>query len=134
MLSIIGLWFKTNPRNVWLVAGLVGVIAVLGFVYMKGRSDAHAKDEARRKIAEAAATKLDTKADTKSAETLAKEAVVIAAKEKELTNAVAKISDTVPDAVAVAAGCCELQHNGLSVADLPACRDAPRCTPSGPLH
>jgi hypothetical protein len=115
-------WFRTNPRNVWLIAGLVAVVAVLLFVYMKGRSDAHAKDEARRKIAVAAAVKSDEKADTKSTEALAREAIEIDAKQKELEDAVAKIPDSTPDAVAVAAGCVELRRNGISVADLPACR------------
>lgn len=124
ILAVIGLWFRTNPRNVWLIAGLIAVIAVLGFTYARGRHDAHAHDAAARKVAEAAARKLDAKADQKSTATLAHDAAVIATKQKELEDAVAKVPDTVPDAVAVAAGCRELQQHGLSVADLPACRPA----------
>jgi hypothetical protein len=125
-------WFRTNPRNVWLVAGLIGVIAVLGGVYLKGRSDNAKQEKARDAIAVAEAIKSDEKADTKAAGQLAHDAAVQAQKEKELANAVADIIDTVPDPVAVRAGCCELQQNGISVADLPACLDAsgraPACT------
>ena len=117
-------WFRTNPRNVWLIAGLVAVVAVLLTVYMKGRADAHARDEARRKIAVAAAVKSDERADTKSTAALARDALIIDAKQKELEDAVAKIPDSTPDAVAVAAGCVELRRNGISTADLPACRAA----------
>lgn len=116
-------YLRSNWRNLIVVA-LVGI--ALTFVYMRGRHDEHAKNEARRKIDEAAAQKLDAKADQKSADQLAKDAADIAAKQKELEDAVAKVPDSTPDAVAVAAGCRELQQHGISVADLPACRPAHR--------
>jgi putative intracellular protease/amidase len=117
-------WFRTNPRNVFLIAGLVALLLAAGGLYLKGRQDAHARDEARRKIAVAAAVKADTKADAKSTEALARDALAIDAKQKELEDAVAKIPDTTPDAVAVAAGCVELQRNGIRTSDLPACQPA----------
>ncbi len=122
--ALIAGWFKTNPRNIWLIAGLIAVIGVLLFVYTKGRHDASARAEARQKIAVAAAVKSDEKADTKSTTVLTREALVIDAKQKELENAVAQVADSVPDAVAVAAGCAELRQHGISVADLPACQPA----------
>ncbi len=122
--SAVLLWFKTNPRNVWLIAGLVAIVVVLACVYLKGRHDAHARDEARQKIAVAAAVKSDTKADAKSTNALAQDALAIDAKQKELEDAVAKIPDGTPDAVAVAAGCVELRRNGISTANLPACQPA----------
>lgn len=114
-------YLKSNWRNL-IVVGAVAV--ALLFVYMRGRHDEHAKNEAHRKVAEAAAQKSDAKADQKSADHLAKDAAAIAAKQKELEDAVAKVPDSAPDAVAVAAGCRELQQHGISVADLPACRPA----------
>lgn len=122
--AIILNWFRTNPRNVWLIAGLIAVAAVLGGVYLKGRSDSAKAERARDAIAVEEAIKSDEKADTKAADQLVRDALAQAAKEKELADAVKDVIDTVPDAVAVRAGCCELQQNGLSVADLPACLDA----------
>lgn len=119
-------WFRTNPRNVWLIAGLVGVIAVLGFVYWKGQHDHAKKEAARDAVAVASAMKSDAQADTKATDLVAHDALVRVEKEKELADAVANIPDRVPDAVAVAAGCRELQQDGVSVADLPACQPAGR--------
>jgi hypothetical protein len=119
--AVVG-WFKTNPRNIFLIAGLLIVIFVLFTVYRAGEKNAHAKDDARQKIAVAAAIKSDDKADNKSLAVVVREALVIDAKQKELENAVADIPDSTPDAVAVAAGCVELRQHGRSTADLPACR------------
>lgn len=117
-------WFRTNPRNVVLIGGLVLLLIAAGWLYLKGRHDAHAKDEARQKIAVAAAVKSDERADDKSTASLAQAALDIDAKQKELENAVAKVPDSVPDAVAVAAGCVELRNAGISTADVPACQPA----------
>lgn len=113
-----------SPRG-WIVAAIVALVLALALgLYLKGRHDAHARDEARAKIAVAEAIKSDTAADNKSTATLAQEALAIDAKQKELEDAVAKIPDSTPDAVAVAAGCVELRRNGISTADLPACQPA----------
>lgn len=117
-------WFRTNPRNIFLIGGLVLVLMIALGLYMKGRTDAHNRDVARQKIAVAEAVKKDNKADVVSTTTMVHAALVIDAKQKELENAVAKVPDTVPDAVAVVAGCIELQQHGISVADLPACQPA----------
>jgi hypothetical protein len=119
-------WFRTNPRNIWLIGGLLAVVLVLTFVYMRGRHDAHARDEARQKIAVTAAVKSDDRADVKATTALARDAILIDAKQKRLEDAVANVPDQVPDAVAVAAGCVELQSHGISTADLPACKPARR--------
>lgn len=125
-------WFRTNPRNVFLIGGLVLLLIFAGWLYLKGRHDAHARDQARQKIAVAAAVKSDTQADTKSTAALAQEALAIDANQKELEDAVAKIPDTTPDAVAVAAGCIELQRHGVRTADLPACQPTRKPTAAGP--
>jgi predicted negative regulator of RcsB-dependent stress response len=115
-------WFKTNPRNVVLIAGLIGVIAALGFTYAKGRSDNAKRERARDAIAVAEAIKSDTKADAVATASQVRDAEVQAAKEKELTDAVAAIPDDVPDSAAVALGCARLRQAGISTADVPACR------------
>lgn len=114
-------YLRSNWRNLIVVGAVVAALLV---VYLRGRHDEHASNEAHRKVAEAAAQKLDTKADQKSTDALEHDAAVIAAKQKELEDAVAKVPDTIPDAVAVAAGCRELQQHGVGIADLPACRPA----------
>lgn len=124
MFSLIMGWFRTNPRNVWAIAGLIAVIAVLGGVYLKGRSDNAKQERARAAIAVAAAVKSDTKANDKAASTVARDALVRVEKEKDLTDAVAVVPDSVPGPVAVRLGCERLRQAGVSVADLPACRTA----------
>jgi uncharacterized membrane protein (DUF4010 family) len=101
ILAAVMTWFRTNPRNVWLIAGLVAALGILLFVYLKGRDDQ----------AGAAATQ----AALERAET-----------ERKLTDAVASAPDSVPDAVVVQYGCEQLRQAGARVADLPACRPAGR--------
>lgn len=127
----IRLWLTTHPKHAMTIFGLIAALIVVLAIYAKGRHDAHAKDEARQKIAVAEAIKRDTHAAQKSSETLTRDALVIAAKEKELTDAVANVTDEVPDAVAVAAGCVELRQHGISTADLPACQPAGGGTVAG---
>lgn len=117
-------WFRTNPRNVWLIAGLVGAVALLGFVYLKGRGDNARAERARDAVAVQAAIKSDTKANDKAAEVVAHDAMLRVEKEKELIDAVAEVSDGLPDPVAVRLGCERLRQANVSVADLPACRTA----------
>lgn len=126
MFRLVVAWIKMNPRVFAAGVGLVGVIAVLGFVYWKGQHDHAKKEAARDAVAVASAMKSDAQADTKATELVAHDALVRVEKEKELADAVANIPDRVPDAVAVAAGCRELQQDGVSVADLPACQPASR--------
>jgi hypothetical protein len=126
LISAVIAWFRTNPKNMIFIAGLIGVIAVLGFTYAKGRSD-HAKQErARDAIAVAEALKSDTKADAVATAADIEAAQVQAEKEKVLTDAVAAIPDDVPDPVAVALGCARLREAGVSTADLPACKPVGR--------
>jgi hypothetical protein len=119
-------WFRTNPRNVWLIAGLIALVAAFGWAYFKGRGDQARREEARDKIAVAEALKSDAKADAVATAADIKAAQVQAEKEKALTDAVAAIPDDVPDPVAVALGCARLREAGVSVADLPACKPARR--------
>lgn len=121
LLPVLG-WFKTNPRNVWLIGGLIAAVALLGFVYLKGRGDQAKKEDARQAVAEAAAIASDTKADEKATAAQVEAAQVLAEKEGKLIDAVAQVPDTVPDAAAVQLGCERLRQAGVSVADLPACR------------
>jgi hypothetical protein len=126
-------WFRTNPRNLVFIAGLIGVIAVLAFVYARGRSDHAKKVEAAHAVEVAAAIASDTKADTKGAAVAQQQAERAADLKEELINAVAQIPDSVPDPVAVATGCLELCAQGeRGLADLPACapvRDQVRACP-----
>lgn len=117
-------WFRTNPRNVWLIAGLLAVIGVLAFVYMKGKGDAEKRERARDAIAATEAVKSDTRANDKAASAVAVDALNRANAEKELTDAVAALPDSLPDPVAVQLGCQRLRQAGVSVADLPACGTA----------
>lgn len=114
-------WFRTNPRNLILILGLVGAFAVALGLYAKGRSDQAKREKARDAIAVAEAIKSDTKADAVATASQVRAAEVQAAKEKELTNAVAAIPDDVPDDVAVALGCARLREAGVRTSDIPAC-------------
>lgn len=126
MITALMLWVRTNPRNVWLIAGLLAVAIAAGVLYAKGRSDEHKKTEAARRVAEAEAIKLDTHAKGLAGADLEKHIAQIAEHKEELTNAVAQVPDTVPDAVAVRLGCERLRLQGTSTADLPACQPARR--------
>lgn len=121
-LAAAGLWFRTNPRNVWLIAGLVVVIAVLGFVYLKGRGDAHAKDVARRQVEAVEAVTRDTRADQKGTAVAVRDALAAADAKEKLINVIASKPDGVPDADSVRFGCEQLRLDGQRLADLPACR------------
>lgn len=115
-------WFRTNPRNLWAFVGLVVVVGVLLFVYLKGRSDNARKEEAARAVAVAEAVARDAKADSRSADARLQDAVVVAALREDLTDAVAEVDDTLPDPAAVALGCQRLRNAGADVSKLPACR------------
>lgn len=119
-------WFRTNPRNIWLIVGLVAVIGVLGFVYLKGRGDYAKQERARDAIAAAEALKSNDRANAKADQQAQVDALNRVNAEKELTNAVADIPDTVPDPVAVQLGCQRLRQAGVSTADLPVCQSAGR--------
>lgn len=119
-------WIKLNPRIFLVGLGLVGVIAVLGFVYWKGQNDHAKKEAARDAVAVASAMKSDAQADTKATELVAHDALVRVEKEKELADAVAEVPDGLPDPVAVRLGCERLRQANISVADLPACLPAER--------
>lgn len=115
-------WFRTNPRNVWLIGALIGAVILLGFTYAKGRGDQAKREEARRAVAEQAALKSDAKADAKATAEQVRAAEARAEKEGKLIDAVSEIPDSLPDGVAVRLGCERLRQAGVSVADLPACR------------
>lgn len=114
-------YVRSNWRNL-IVFALIAA-AVLG-VYLKGRADNAKHERARDAIAVAAAVASDTRANDKAAATAVQDARIRVEKEKELTDEVANVPDTVPDAVAVRLGCGRLRQAGVSVADLPACRAA----------
>lgn len=122
MIALVLTWFRTNPRNVWLIAGLLAALAIATSLYVKGRSDQAARERARDAIAVAEALKSDAKADTKAQDQAERDAAVQAQKEKELTDAIANLPDGLPDAHAVRLGCERLRQAGVSVADLPACQ------------
>jgi hypothetical protein len=122
--AVVLTWFRTNPRNVYLIGGLLLVAIAAGWLYLKGRHDADERTKARARIAAAVAVKTDVKAAKTSQDDLAKAATVAIAKQQELEDAVANVPDTVPDSVAVVAACVELRQHGVSTANLPACQPA----------
>jgi hypothetical protein len=126
LISAVMGWFRTNPRNLVLIGGLLAVIAVLAFVYMKGRGDQAKREEARQKIAVAAAVKAGEQAGAKANAAAVKGALIVAQKEKELIDAVAQAPDSLPAPAAVAHGCQQLRQAGISTADVPACQSARR--------
>lgn len=115
-------WFRTNPRNMWVMIGMLAAIGLLVFVYVKGRSDNARKVAAARAVAVAEAVTLDARADSKSADMRLQDAATVAALREELTDAVSQVDDTVPDPAAVALGCQRLRNSGADVSRLPACR------------
>lgn len=133
-LTAIRLWAKTNPRAALGIFVLVLAILVLGGSYLKGRHDAEKREAARDAIAQTEALNATRRADIAASRAAQHDALNRMHAEKELADAVADVVDTVPDAVAVRAGCCELQQNGRSIADLPACRDARGQTPACTQH
>lgn len=121
-LAILG-WFRTNPRNAWLIAGLVAAVLVLLWVRHTGVEHQKRVEAAHKRVEVAAAVASDVKADTKGADVAQRQAERAAELKEDLINAVAEIPDSVPDAVAVATGCVELCAQGQrGLADLPACK------------
>lgn len=114
-------WFRTNPRNMWAFLFLMVAIGLLVFVYAKGRSDNARKERARDAIAMSAALETDRRADDASTGALAVDVKKIAVARKELEDEVAKVADGTPTPADVLYGCRELQRNGISTANLPAC-------------
>jgi len=108
------------------VLGALAVALICLALIAHGASKERKRQEARRAIEVAEAQAFDTRADQKSSAQLAAEGERIAQKQEELTNAVAQAPDSAPGPAAVLWGCGELQRNGISTADLPACRTAPR--------
>lgn len=115
-------WLRANRKTAMVIAALVLIAGTLLFVYLRGRHDAHQKDEAARAVAIAEALKIDAKAKEKTDEVRVSDAREVAALKEELTDAVADVPDSVPDAAAVALGCQRLRNAGADVSDLPACR------------
>ncbi len=112
-------YIKSNWRNLIVVAL---VVAAATFLYVRGRHDAHAKDEARHKVEVAAALASNTKANAK-AEVVTQQKAEIAAKQKEeLTDAVAKAPDGLSDESSVRWGCQLMRQQGGRPSDVPACR------------
>lgn len=122
------LWVRLNPRAALASAGAVAVIGLLLFVYLKGKGDAMDRERARDAIAAVEAVKTDARANEKAGDVLAADAANRAQAEKELTDAIADMPDSLPDPVAVRLGCERLRQAGVSVADLPACQP-PRSGP-----
>jgi predicted negative regulator of RcsB-dependent stress response len=114
-------WFRTNPRNVWLIAGLLAVIAVLAFTYQRGRHDAAEKAAAARAVAIQEALKVDARAKEKAADERLRDAAKVAETKERLTDAVADVQDQVPDPVAVRLGCERLRQAGYDLSGVPAC-------------
>jgi hypothetical protein len=115
-------WFRTNPRNVWLIAGLLAVIAVLAITYQRGRHDAAEKAAAARAVEVVAAIQVDARADTKGAAVALQKAQQAADRKEELIDAVAKAPDDLPDESSVRWGCELLRQQGKRPADIPECR------------
>ena len=114
-------WFRTNPRNVWLIATLIGVIALVLFIYFKGRGDEAEKNEAARAVAVAEAIERDGVADGKATQTEIAAAQESADLKERLIDEVAKAPDDVPDESSVRYGCEQLRQQGVRTSDLPAC-------------
>jgi hypothetical protein len=115
-------WFKTNPRNVWLIAGLLAALAVAGGLYMKGRGDADRKNEAARKVEVAAAIASHVKAGGKATAVVQAKAEKAAEQKEELINAVAKAPDGLPDESSVRWGCEFVRQQSGRPSDAPECR------------
>jgi len=115
-------WFRTNPRNVWLIAGLIAAVLFLLWVRHTGVEHQRKKDEAARQVEIAAAINSDAKADKKSADQLINDAKRIAQDKEALVNVIAAQEDGAPDAASVVAGCELLRQYGRRTADIPACR------------
>lgn len=115
-------WFRTNPKNLWLIAGLVAVIAVLASVYFKGRGDAEKKAEASRKVEIAAAMASHAKAGTKATAVAQAKAEAAAEQKEELINAVSKAPDGLPDESSVRWGCEFVRQQTGRPSNAPECR------------
>jgi uncharacterized membrane protein len=99
------LWFATNPRNAFLIAGLIAVIAVLALVYARGRHDATAKLEAARVEAVGKAKALNAAAIQKAAAQREADVATTILQEEVLRDAYVATPDQAPDAVRVALMC-----------------------------
>jgi Tfp pilus assembly protein PilE len=98
-------WFRTNPRNIVLILGLLAVIAVLAFTYARGRSDAAEKIEAARAQAVEKAKALNAVAIQKAAAEREADVATTILQEEVLRDAYVATPDQAPDAVRVALMC-----------------------------
>jgi hypothetical protein len=104
-----------------ILGGLLLLFAVGLALDLQGRSDAKARAEAERAIANVEAMKTNEKANANAAEDRVKDAEQVLELKEELTDAVAQVPDDVPDPVAVALGCERLRQAGKDTAAIPAC-------------
>lgn len=113
-------WIKANRLTTWLLVIIAAlVLGVFGYFSIKQRGVK--EEKARQAVAVVEAVKAGSSANVKSAEQSIKDAEKIAQTREELVNEVAKVPDTVPDAVAVRLGCLRLRNAGNDVSKLPAC-------------
>src|SRR4051812_13704035 len=99
------IWLRTNPRNVWLILGLLTALALATGLYLKGRHDAHARDQAARAVAIAQAKAINDGALGKAAAERSSDAGAVVALQEKLTDAYADTSDSAPSGARLALSC-----------------------------
>jgi len=113
--SFVGAWWKAA----------LGALVVFPFAFLLGQCSGAERqrehEKADRAIALAEAVKQGAAASNTSAERSVVDAAEVADLKKELTDAVADLPDSVPDAHGVALGCARLRNAGEDVSKLPAC-------------
>lgn len=123
MFTMLALKWATIPTKVKAGLGIALVIAiVLLLAYCSGRSDGKAGADLAREKANSKTITIDSRARENAATDRVVDAVTNLEVKKELSDAVAKLPDTMPSARRIALGCARLQRQGTDVSSIPACR------------
>jgi hypothetical protein len=122
MISVLAIkaFWSTWWRAALGAAVVAGPCLTLG--YCQGKSAGEAKMEAAAAIATVEVMKTDGSAKEVAAVERVNDILAVEETKKELTDAVAKLPDSVPSPRRVALACARLRTQGIDTASLPACR------------
>jgi hypothetical protein len=125
-MSLASIWSAIAAAKTAIITGCVVFGLTLPLGYYKGSSDANARHQAARELANAKALQMDAAAGILASEERVVDALTVNENEEALIDAISTIPDTTPGAIRVAAGCRRLRAQGTAEADIPLV-----CGPSG---
>lgn len=119
-MSLANIWAAIVAAKTAILAGVIVFGLTLPLGYCKGSSDANARHEAARLLANVKALQMDAEAGTQASEERVIDALAVDDLEEDLLDAISEIPDTVPSLVRVSAGCERLRAQGTAEPDIPA--------------